>query len=356
MILPKTWRIAAVVAAVVLTLALIWYFLLRGPAPRDAAPPAPSALVTLAPVRAGEVSEVVSAYGTIAGSPAASRTLAAPRAVIVAQVLATPGQPVAAGAPLIVLTNTPATELVYRQAAAAVGYAQRDLARVQRLYDQHLATNDQLAVARKALTDAQAAVTAQVAAGAGAGRQTLTAPSAGVVGAVQAAAGDHVAADAPLLTLIANGGLVAQLGVEPTRAGPLRAGQSVALASPFDRGATTQSRLTVVGRLVDPTSKLVTVTAPAQGAGLPLGAAVEGRITVGGHPGLVVPGAAVVYDEAGAHVFAVRAGKAREVKVTPGDAQGSDVEVSGALKAGEAVAVEGAYQLQDGLAVRTRAP
>jgi len=351
---PTRWRIATAGAVVLLIGLLVWFFLLK-PAPSAAPPPALSALVTLSQVRRGEVREIVSAYGVIAGSPAASRTLAAPRAVIVSQILVAPGQPVAAGAPLIVLANTPATELAFRQITDAAGFAERDLARVQRLYDEHLATNDQLAAARKALADAKAAVAEQNDAGAGAGRQTLTAAIAGVVGAVPVAAGEHVAADAPLLTLIADGGLIAQLGVEPTHAGALAKGQPVVISSPFDPTRGVMSRLTVVGRQVDPVSRLVTVTAPAQGTGLALGAAVEGRVTVGVHAGLLVPSACVVHDEKGAHIFVVRGAKAHQVAVKPGDSQGDETEVSGALGAGEAVAVEGAYQLEDGMAVRTRA-
>ena len=348
----KPWRIAVAAAVLILVGLIAWRVLHRSAAAPDAA--APAALVSVAPVRQGEIAETVSAYGVIAGSPAASRTLAAPRAVIVEQVLAAPGQPVAAGAPLIVLANTPATDLAFRQATDAAGFATRDLARVQRLYDQHLAANDQLGAARKTLADAKAGVAAQIAAGAGTGRQTLRASVAGVVGAVPAALGEHVAADAPLMTLIANGGLIAQLGVEPTHAGRLAAGQSVVIASAFDPAHKIPSRLAVVGRQVDPATRLVTVTAPVQGAGLALGAAVEGVITASTHTGLVVPSAAVVYDEAGAHLFVVRGGKAHQVAVTPGETQGDDLEVAGRLAPGDMVAVQGAFQLQDGLAVRTR--
>ena len=98
---------------------------------------------------------------------------------------------------------------------------------------------------------------------------------------------------------------------------------------------------------------MVDVTAAAPGSGLALGDAVEGEVTVGAHPGLLAPRAALITDEAGSHVFVVRAGKAREVAVTPGLEQGDEVEVAGALQAGERVAVEGAYQLQDAMAVRT---
>ncbi|MEP6967517.1 MAG: efflux RND transporter periplasmic adaptor subunit, partial [Pseudomonadota bacterium] len=228
----------------------------------------------------------------------------------------------------------------------------RDLERVQRLFDQHLAANDQLGAARKTLADARAALASLLAAGGGHGRQTLTAPFAGVVGTVPTAVGDHVAADAPILTVIGAGGLIAQLGVEPARAAKVAPGQAVVIASAFDPARGAASRIAIVARQVDPATRLVTVSAPAAATGLPLGAAVQGTITVAGHPGLVVPRAAIVRDEAGAHVFVAKGGKARQTAVTLGLEQGEDIEVVRGVAAGEAVVVQGAYQLEDGMALR----
>ncbi len=337
-------------AALALIVALAAWRLLR-PAPAEPAPPAPAALVTLAPARAATIGETVVAYGVIAGSTAASRTVAAPRGVIVERLLVAPGQPVGAGAPLIELAPTPASELAFRQASDAAAFAARDLERVQRLFDQHLAANDQLGAARKTLADARAALTAQSTAGGG-HRQTLTAPFAGVVGTIPVALGDHVAPDAPLLSVIATGGLTAQLGVEPARAAKVAPGQAVVIASAFDPARGAASRIAIVARQVDPATRLVTVSAPAASTGLPLGAAVQGTITVAGHPGLVVPRAAIVRDEAGAHVFVAKGGKARQTAVTLGLEQGEDIEVVRGVAAGEAVVVQGAYQLEDGMALR----
>jgi RND family efflux transporter MFP subunit len=348
---PRPWQIA-VAALIALAIALVAWRAVSGHKAGADTPPA-AALVGVASVRATTVRETVKAYGVIAGSAQASHTVAAPRGVIVVRLLVGPGQPVAAGAPLLELASTPAAELAYRQATDATAFAGRDLERVQRLFDQRLAASDQLGAARKALGDAKAALAAQTATGAGGGRQTLASPFAGVVGAVTVTVGEHVAADAPLMTIIGTGGLVAQLGVEPTKAGRLATGQAVSVASAFDPARHAEARLAVVGRQVDPTTRLVTVTAPSPDAGLPLGAAVQGEITVASHPGLLVPRAAVVFDESGAHVFAIQGAKAHQVAVTTGADQGADVEVIGALRAGEAVAVAGAYQLQDGARVRT---
>ena len=345
------WPIVGVAAAILLIAALLAWRLNQKAADEGDGPP-PSALVTVAAVRAGPVSRTVEAYGVIAGAAAATRTVSAARDVIVQDVLVTPGQPVAAGAPLFAVGDTPASGLAYRQAADAVTYAQRDLARVQRLYQQQLAANDQLIAAQKALADAQAALAAQTAAGGGRARQVIVSPIAGVVGQVSAARGQQIAAGGVLAVVVASGGLVAQLGVEPNRVAQLSSGQPVRLVSALDPKAAVDSHLTMVGRAVDPATHQIPAVAPAQSLGLPLGAAVRGEIAVSTSQGLTVPRASVVYDEDGAHVFVVRAGKAHLAPVAIGPEAGDQIGVTGDLHAGDAVVVVGAYQLQDGLAVR----
>ncbi len=351
----RGWPAAVAAAVVILIVAFLAWSLLHKPAP-EAEAPAPTALVSMTPVRAGMVDRTVEAYGVITGSAAATRTLSAARDVIVQTVLASPGQPVAAGAPLIVVGDTPASGLVFQQASDALAFARRDLARVQRLYAQQLAANDQLAAAQKAVADAAAAVAAQSAAGAGRVRQTIVSPIAGVVWQVTAAKGQQVAAGMSLMTVVANDGFIAELGVEPNTAAQMAVGQPVRIVSALDPKIAVQSRLSVVGRAVDPTTHLVAVAAPAAGASLALGAAVRGEVTVASFQGLTAPSASVVYDENGAHVFVVRGGKARQVAVVTGPEQGDQIAVSGQIGAGDLVAVEGAYQLQDGMAVRTGAP
>jgi RND family efflux transporter MFP subunit len=345
------WPIVAVVAVIVMIGGLLAWRVTQK-AVDDGEAPAPTALVSVSQARLGPVSRTVEAYGVIAGSAAATRTISAARDVIVQDVLVTPGQPVAAGAPLVEVGDTPASGLVYRQAVDAAASAKRDLARVQRLYDQQLAANDQLIAAQKTLADADAALAAQAAAGGGHARQAIASPIAGVVGQVSTAKGLQVAAGGALVTVVASGGLVAQLGIEPNRAAQIAVGQSLRVISALDPNAAVASRLVEVGRAVDPTTHLIAVSAPAGGAGLPLGAAVRGEIAVATSQGLTVPRASVVYDEEGAHVFVVRGGKAHQVAVTPGPEAGDLIAVTGELKAGDAVVVDGAYQLQDGLAVR----
>ena len=316
----------------------------------DQADAATTASITTAPVRSGMLQDVATVYGVVQADPAASRTLAAPRAVIVEQVLASPGQVVSAGAPLAVVVSQPAAELAYRQAADAAASAKTDLARVQRLFNAHLAASDQLIQAKKALADADAALAAQQQQGAGRGRQTLTAGAPAVVVSIAAAPGDHVAQDAGLMVLARQGALSVKLGIEPS-AGAVAAGDAVTIR-PTAGGVAIASRLTMVGRAIDPATHLVPAIAPLPGAALPVGAAVEADIATGAHQGLAAPRGAVVFDETGAHVFVVANGKAERVFVTAGRDHGDEIEISGPIKAGQVIAVQGAYELQDGMAVK----
>jgi RND family efflux transporter MFP subunit len=337
--------VAVAVAIVVLALSR------RGGGEAADAEPHPTALVTVAPVRTETLQDVVSVYGVVQADPAGSLTIAAPRAAIVARVLVRSGETVAAGQPLVEIANAPGSEQAYRQAADAVGFAQSDLARVQRLYDERLAASDQLATAKKTLADAQATLTAQQKEGGGHALQVLKAPRAGVVTTVSSAVGDHVAQDAPMVVLARADGTAVKLGLEP--GGRFAVGQPVMLKPVFG-GPPIASRLSMVGRAADQTTKTLDAIAPLNGIALPIGAAVEGDVVTSSHVGQVAPRAAVVFDETGPHVFVVAAGKAQRVFVTLGLDHGDEVEVRGKLPPGAQVAVEGAYELQDGMPVKVR--
>jgi hypothetical protein len=153
------------------------------------------------------------------------------------------------------------------------------------------------------------------------------------------------------MVLARKGDLVARLGVEPSEASRITAGQAVTVRPVFG-GQPLSARVATVGRQADAATKAIDVTAPV-GAALPVGAAVQADIVTGSHQGLLAPRASVVFDETGPHVFTVSGGKAHRVFVQVGADQGQDIEIRGPLSAGAQVAVQGAYELQDGMSVRT---
>lgn len=340
-----------VAAAAIAIGAVVALVLLRGGGEPAEAEAHPTALVTVAPVRSETVQDVASVYGVVQADTAGSLTVAAPKAAIVSRVLVRSGETVSAGQVLVEIANAPGSEMAYRQAADAAASAQTDFDRVQRLYDERLAASDQLTAAKKSLADAHATLAAQQKQGSGQTLQSLRAPRAGVVMTVSGAAGEHVAQDAPLVVLARADGAAVKLGLEPN--GRFAVGQAVTLRPVFG-GPPIASRISMVGRAADQTTKTLDAIAPLNGVSLPIGAAVQGDVVTASHTGQVAPRAAVVFDETGPHVFVVAAGKARRVFVSLGLDHGDDVEIRGQLPAGAQVAVEGAYELQDGMAVKVR--
>lgn len=341
----------ALLAAAVILLVIMQR--LKGGGEEDAGDVAPTATITAVPVRREPLQEVASVYGLVQADPAGVSTIAAPRPLIVLRVLVRPGQVVAAGQPLAEVANAPAADLSWKQAADAVTFAQRDVERVQRLYDQHLVASDQLDAARKTLADAQAALNAQRKQGADAQHQTLAAPAAAIITSVPVNPGDHLAQDAPVIVMARQGAVTARLTLEPS-ATQFASGQAVTLR-PVWGGPTIASHLTQVAHAADPTSRTLDAVAPIGGAAPPIGSAVEAEVVIGVHDTLVVPRNSVVFDETGTHVFTIAGGKAHRVFVKVGRDHGEDVEVEGPLAPGQAVAVQGAYELQDGMDVKVAA-
>lgn len=347
-------RILTIAVVAALAIALIFLVYSRVTKKDDAdTDPTPTAVVTVAPARAETVQAVIQLYGTVQADPAGAITIAAPRALLVGQVLVRAGEAVRAGQALIQVSDAPSSALAYRQAADAAVFATNDLARVQRLYDQRLAANDQLGAAKKAAADAAAALSQQKAQGSGPGGQTLTAPRAGIVTSVTATPGDHLAQDAPLAVLARAGAGSVRLSLEPS-AGAVTAGEAVVLYPVFG-GPPLHTRISLVGQAADPATKTLDAIAPLNGAALPIGSAVRGEVVTGSHAGLVVPKQSIVFDETGPHLFTISQGKAHRIFVKAGVDRGDEVEITGNVTAGALIAVEGAYELQDGMAVKARA-
>ncbi|MGH8311803.1 MAG: efflux RND transporter periplasmic adaptor subunit [Gammaproteobacteria bacterium] len=318
---------------------------------------APSALVQIAVIAERSVAETVQAFGSIEPGPRQLREIVAPRASeVTLNVVA--GARVKSGEPLVTLTATPESAVLYAQAKSQAEYARSALKRTQSLFKEKLATRDQLAAAQKALTDAEANLAAQQIMGGG-HAAVIRAPSNGVVTAVNVASGARVAANTNVLTLAEQGGLYARLGVTPAQAPEITAGMPVMLNSAFNSHSGLQAKISQVGGQVNPASGLVDVLAPisgkSAGAFLP-GTQVTAAITVKAVHSLAVPRSAVLRDAQGAYIFIVKSHVAHRVNVTTGIDDGTWIVVGGALRSGDQVVTLGNYELSDGMAVREQAP
>lgn len=312
-----------------------------------------SALVRVEQVQASEMVRHIDAYGLVGFPPELQHTLDAAAESRVAQVLVSAGESIAPGQPLLRLQPSATTAVELAKARTDAGFASSELSRVQRLRAQQLATNAELAAARQAHANAQAAL---------AGLQQMQGPAngliianqAGVVASVDVQQGDIVAAGAAVIHLADKRALRVRVGVEPTDLAQMREGQKVEITAVYDPSVTAAGRVTKLVSQVDPQTKLGQALVDLDGlSGLLPGSTVRAAIEIDRHPGaLAIPRSAVLTDESGnPYAFIVVGDKARHVALKTGQDDGKRVEVLNGLKAGDQVVVEGNYELEDGMAV-----
>ena len=257
----------------------------------------PTALVRLTKLEKGSLPRIVEAFGRAEPGPSARQTIQAPLAAVVDRTFVKAGQEVAEGAPLIRLAPSPATAASYRQAESALAVAQEAQRRTGSLLTQHLATAQQLADARKGVVDAQAALDAMRAEGAGE-PQILRAPFGAVVTAVPADVGALVARGAPLLDLVKPQELVLRAGLVPEQAATVKTG-SAARVTPLGAAQSSSGRVLLRGSLVDPQTGLVPIDIELRPGSLLPNQMAEAAIVTEQVEGFVVPHEALLVDESG---------------------------------------------------------
>lgn len=338
-----------------------------------------SVLAQTAPVQRRAWPLTLEVYGEVAA--ARPETLSFPQAGRLVRLDVVTGQRVRRGEALATLESDPAARAVYAQAASAVDFARRELARNSELLALQLATQAQVDTAAKQLQDAESALAAQAKLGGAGATAVVAAPFDAVVTAVTAVRGDRLAAGAAVLQLAGDDGLRVLLSVDPAAIGALRPGMPLTLdyvgagaaeqadqpspaasaSKPASASGTAskpiRGSIATVQGLVDPKTQMSGAIARlAAGSGLAPGTRVTARIALGQRQAWSVPRSAVLNDEQGSYLFQVEgkagAGRARRIAVrkvaeTPA-AYGVDGPLDGALP----VVVLGNYELQDGGAVR----
>ncbi|HEY8857473.1 MAG TPA: efflux RND transporter periplasmic adaptor subunit [Rugosibacter sp.] len=312
---------------------------------------APSVAVQTVALKQQMMSDTVSGYGVVSPDTHSLQNINLPRAGQVVSLLVSAGQVVKKGAPLLEFATGTDAALSYQQAVAAVRFAASELTRIEQLVSQQLATQSQLAAAKKSLADAQAALQAQTKIGSDRALERVIAPFDGVVVAVQAAQGDRLMAGAPVLQLARARGQRVLLGVEPDEVNKVRAGMPVSVASVFNAEHRVMGRVAQVFGMINPQTQFVDVLVQVPSGGLLPGTRVRAEIQVSQQNAWVVPRSAVLRDAQGSYIFQVHQGKARRINVQPGLEQSGLVAVRGAFTANEPVVNLGNYELQDGLAV-----
>lgn len=363
--LRRRLAVAAMTAAVAgIALAGIAFHASRAASAPTAADSAdyPAVAVQTVRVQQAVIAQPVRGYGIVAASGSSLTTINLPYVARIVQMRVQAGQRVTRGTPLFVVQADPAAVLAATQAKSAVTLAQGELARTQSLLDQGLATQSQLAAARKADDDARQALAAQNQSGVAGGNKVVAAPRDGVVLQVSVAQGDQVQAGAAILQLaddgIGNSRPNVTLGVEPADAAAIHPGDTVTLhgLSTALAKAAIAGRVVLVGAAIDPQSQLVDIGAMVplgQSAFMP-GTHVSADIATRSGTHWIVPRAAVLKDDQGAYVFQITPqNNARRVAVTIQVENGDRYGVDGPLDAAQGLVVSGNYELRNGMAVQT---
>jgi len=315
----------------------------------------PSVLVKTAPVVSQQLASSLKAFGMLQADPDEVLSLSLPHAGLINRIWIRLGQRVRSGDKLLEIVTSPEARMQYLQARSAVDFAERELERQQRLFEEHLATSAQLDAAKRNLQDAKTTMKALEQSGQDVTEETLRSPMDGIVTRLNVAQGERIQANTTAMLIAAEHRLIARLGIESEDLSQVAVGKPVTLSSVFDPDVRIETEIREVHAMVDPTTQLVEVLAEIpedQSRKLVLGSRITGLIRVTEKAALTVPRTAVLGEGDDACVFTVSDGRAVRVPVTVGIEEGSLVEISGAVSAGERVVVSGNYQLEDGMAVR----
>jgi len=311
-------------------------------------------ITTTAPVSQA-FHDTVQVWGVAAGDPHRASTISLGHGGLVTALTVAAGQSVQRGQALLRIAPDPVARNAFLQAQSALDLASGELKRVEQMAAQHLATQSQVATARKALDDAKTSLEAQRALGGGAAEETISAPADGVVTALNVNLGDRFQAGAALLSFAPAQGLVARLGAQPEDGARLKAGMSVEVQGAYGATGVLHGRLDVVGHAVDAQTHLLPLQVslpPDAGNVLVAGSAVQASIDTTSYTAWALPRDAVLQDDKGAYVFIADHDHAKRIDVSLKHPSGATVGVAGPLDAKMRVITSGNYELNDGDAVR----
>ncbi|NOZ77599.1 MAG: efflux RND transporter periplasmic adaptor subunit [Acidobacteria bacterium] len=315
----------------------------------------PTATVGVVRIQRGTVEEAVRTFGTVAFDPHQVRTVSFITAGQVAQVLVTTGQSIGRGEALLKLGPLPSSSLEAEQARINLDYAQRNLERLRRLRESHLATNEAVQQAEKDVASARAALEG-IGIDDAHGPRTIEAPFSGVVVKVLVTSGSIVHPGEDAVLVAPAGGLVVRCGFEPEDAARLKPEMEAWISPVFTADGTVPVKgvLMRTHRMVNPRTQLLEALIRPKRipAWMVAGARVQIRVVVRAARAAVrVPRNALVTWGGITGVFEVVSGHARWRPVQTGVAGEHWVEIKGGLRAGALVATTGRTSLNDGMAV-----
>jgi RND family efflux transporter MFP subunit len=319
--------------------------------------PSPTDTVSTAPIKQGDLSQTIVAYGSVTAQPGEIAVFSVPYECRVSRIDVTAGQPLDKQTPLIEIQPSPNAKLALAEAQSNLDIANKNLSQSQQSFGMKLATNAELLQSQQAVQLAQLRLDTLKQQGGASDAQSLTAASPGLVARIDVQQGQIIPAGNPLVETIARDQVEVRLGVEPSAIAQLTLGQSVHL---FANGSTDpiDGKIRLITQRVNPDTRLIDVfVTPATRDLLLLDCFVRGEITSNTKSALIVPRNAVLPDDDGQTIFTVKDGKAvkHTVTITLQNDQETAI-VSNDLHPGDTIVTLGNLELEDGMAVTTSEP
>ena len=312
------------------------------------------ATVRTVAIRAGVMTDNITAYGVVLPAPGALQTVSVSFESQIVQVMVSTGQKVSQGNDLLELKPSPETGLALEQAREAYEVSRLSFQNMQQRFELKLATNDQVLQARQTMEQSRLKLESMKKRGIGP-TLVIHADTGGLIKNVPVQEGAIVPAGNPLVEIVAKNRLEVRLGIEPEDLNRVKEMQAVSITRinvPASPATTGQIRKISYG--MNPTTRLVDVfvSLPNE-AEMLLDESVSGKITVGESHGLIVPRPAVLPEGQGYALFTVKQGRAVKHQIRLGRHNDKETEVEDAtLQAGDKVVILGNYELKDGMVVK----
>ena len=306
------------------------------------------ALVVTAPVVMTETADRVSAIGTAE----AARTVAVfPRATgMVTEVAFTSGERVEAGATLVRLDDD-SEKIALEQAKVALQDADAKATRNERLAETRAISAAERDTARFELSKARLALQE---AELNLSRRTIAAPFAGIVGLTSVEVGDMVSTSTEIATVDDRSDIKVEFRVPEAFAARVAVGQPIEVATPSQPGASFQGKVTAVGSRIEADSRTLVTQATVDNPDDVLRPGMSFAVTLRfpGHQKTAVPAPSVQWDRDGAYVWSIDGGKAKRTGIAIIERNADTVLVSGDLRPGDPVVIEGIQSVRPGAPVR----
>ena len=355
--------------ALVLVLAAIavvagWYFYRHGPASepsRQAAQGQPAGggeanripgliggggavNVVLASVEEEAGGEPVVALGT--AKAARSVTIFPQVSGIVTAVAFTPGQPVEAGAPLLVVDEEE-QQVAVERARIELAQSRENLSRAEQLAQSRTIANVALYDAETAAQLAEVELRSTEIA---LSRRTVSAPFAGIVGLTDISVGDLISTSTAITTLEDLSTIRVAFEVPERFAPRMTLGLPIRARGLGVAGLDVDGRIAGIDNHIDEETRTLKLEAELDNPGgrLKTGMAVTVVLALPAASDLSVPTLAVQWDRDGSFVWKAVDGAARRAEVAIIRRKSGFVTVEGDLAAGDRVVVEGVQRLREG--------